>query len=182
VRPPTGSPRAKVTSVPGPQTAPVALPAEIDVSNGSLVEAALTSALTDRQTVLAADGSGTTFCDCAVITALIGAHHQTAATGAQLPGNDSQRCADDEYLAEGVDIDHRHPGPVRQLVAPQRPADPWHLHQALQPRSVRYGTARHVSYCPCITAGDGGFSPLLAQKWHVLTRHGPDSRPAFFCP
>jgi hypothetical protein len=49
------------------------------------VEPALTSALTGRQTVLAADGSWTTFCDRAGITALIGAHHQAAATGAQLP-------------------------------------------------------------------------------------------------
>ena len=36
MRPPSGSRSANVTAVPGPQTAPVALPAEIDVSNGSL--------------------------------------------------------------------------------------------------------------------------------------------------
>jgi hypothetical protein len=122
VRPPSGSCRANLTAVPGLQTAPVALPAEIDVSNGSLAEAALTRALTDRQTVLAADGSGATFCNCAGVTALIGAHHEAAATGAQLPGGDSQRCADDECLADGVDTDHGYPGPARQLVTQQRSA------------------------------------------------------------
>jgi hypothetical protein len=101
-----------VTAVSGPQTAPVALPAEIDVSNGSPAGVALSSALTDRQTVLAADGSGMTFCDCAGITAPIGAHHQAAATGAQLPGGDSQRRADDECLADGVDTDHGYPEPA----------------------------------------------------------------------
>jgi hypothetical protein len=102
-----------VTAVPGPQTAPIALPAEIDVSNGSLVEAALTG----RRMVLAADARGVTFCDCAVITALVGAHHHRAvATGAQLPGGDSQCCADDEYLADGVDTAHAYPGPARQLL------------------------------------------------------------------
>jgi hypothetical protein len=70
VSPLSGSRRAHVTAVPGLQTAPVALPARIDASNGSLVEAALTSALTERQTVLAADGSGATCCDYAVTTAL----------------------------------------------------------------------------------------------------------------
>ena len=85
MRPPGGSRRPSVTAVPGPQTAPVALPAEIDVSNGSPAGVALSSALTDRQTVLAADGRGMTFCDCAGNTELIGAHLQAAATGAQLP-------------------------------------------------------------------------------------------------
>jgi hypothetical protein len=107
-----------VTAVPGPQTALVALPAEIDVSNGSLVEAALTG----RQMVLAADARGSTLCDGAVMTAPAGDHHRAVATGAQLPGGGSQRCADDEYLAEGVDTAHGHPGPARQLVTHQRPA------------------------------------------------------------
>jgi hypothetical protein len=43
----------------------------------------------------------------------------------------------------------------------------------LQPRPVRYSTARHVSECPRMTAGDRGSPPLLARKWHVPTRLGP---------
>ena len=162
MRPPSGSRSANVTAVPGPQTAPVALPAEIDVSNGSLAGAALSSALTGSQTGLAADGGGTAFCDCTGITTPIGAHRQAAATGAQLPGGDSQRRAAGEYLSDGADIDRGYPRPARQLVAQQRPAGPWHPHQASQPRPVRCGTARHVSDCPCMTAGDRGSRPF----WH----------------
>jgi len=79
VRPPSGSRSANVTAVPGPQTAPVALPAEIDVSNGSLAGAALSSALTGSQTGLAADGGGTAFCDARALP------RRLALTARQLP-------------------------------------------------------------------------------------------------
>jgi anti-anti-sigma factor len=79
-----GSGRTQATPVPGPQTAVVALPAEIDAANIGLVEAALASALASRPAVLIADGTATVFCDSSGITTLIRAHHQAASAGAQL--------------------------------------------------------------------------------------------------
>jgi anti-anti-sigma factor len=79
-----GSRRVHATRVPEPQTAVVPLPAEIDAANIGLVEAALASALASRPAVLIADGTSTVFCDSAGIAALIHAHRQAAATGAQL--------------------------------------------------------------------------------------------------
>lgn len=79
-----GSRRSHATPVPGPHTAVVALPAEIDAANAGLVEAALVSALASRPTVLIADGTTTAFCDSRGVGALIGAHRQAAAAGAQL--------------------------------------------------------------------------------------------------
>lgn len=67
-----------------PQTAVVALPAEIDAANVSLVEAALASALASRPMLLIADGTGTAFCDSSGIGTLVHAHRQAAAVGAQL--------------------------------------------------------------------------------------------------
>jgi anti-sigma B factor antagonist len=81
---PRGSRRIHATPVPEPQTAVVQLPAEIDAANTGLVEAALTSALASRPSVLIADGTKTAFCDSAGIATLIHAHRQAAATGAQL--------------------------------------------------------------------------------------------------
>ena len=79
-----GSRPTQATPVSGPQTAVVALPAEIDAANIGLVEAALTSALASRPTVLIADGTGMAFCDSSGIGTLVHAHRQAAATGAQL--------------------------------------------------------------------------------------------------
>src|SRR5215471_16467225 len=79
-----GSRRTQATPAPGPQTAVAALPSEIDAANIGLVEAAVASALASRPAVLIADGTKTAFCDSSGIRALIHAHHQAAAAGAQL--------------------------------------------------------------------------------------------------
>ena len=79
-----GSGRTQATPVPGPQTAVVALPAEIDAANIGLVEAAMASALAARPVVLIADGTSTVFCDSAGIAALVHVHRQAAVAGAQL--------------------------------------------------------------------------------------------------
>ena len=79
-----GSRRTQAAPVPEPQTAVVPLPPEIDAANIGLVEAALAGALASRPTVLIADGTSTAFCDSSGIGALIHAHRQAAATGAQL--------------------------------------------------------------------------------------------------
>jgi anti-sigma B factor antagonist len=79
-----GSRRVQATLVSEPQTAVVALPAEIDAANIGLVDAAVASALASRPVVLIADGTSTVFCDSAGIAALIHAHRQAAAVGAQL--------------------------------------------------------------------------------------------------
>jgi anti-sigma B factor antagonist len=81
---PGGSRLIPATPVPRPQTAVVQLPAEIDASNAGLVEAALARGLASRPAVLIADGTSTAFCDSSGIAALIHAHHQASATGAQL--------------------------------------------------------------------------------------------------
>ncbi len=69
---------------PSPLAAAVTLPAEIDISNDGLVEDELTSALGDGLAVLVADGTSTTFCASAGMSALIRAHHRAEATGKQL--------------------------------------------------------------------------------------------------
>ena len=79
-----GSRSTQATPVPEPQTAVVALPAEIDAANVGLLEAALASALAARPVVLIADGTSTVFCDSAGIGALVHTHRQAAAAGAQL--------------------------------------------------------------------------------------------------
>jgi anti-sigma B factor antagonist len=79
-----GSRPTQVTPGPEPQTAVVALPAEIDAANVGLVEAALASALASRPMVLIADGTSTAFCDSSGIGSLVHAHRQAAAIGAQL--------------------------------------------------------------------------------------------------
>jgi len=79
-----GSRRIQATPVPEPQTAVIALPAEIDAANTGLVEAALAGALASRPAVLIADGTATAFCDSSGIAALTRAHHQAAAARAQL--------------------------------------------------------------------------------------------------
>jgi anti-sigma B factor antagonist len=62
----------------------VTLPAEIDISNDSLVQDELTSALGDGLTMLVADATRTTFCASAGMSTLIRTHHQAKAAGTQL--------------------------------------------------------------------------------------------------
>ena len=69
---------------PQPRLAVVTLPGEIDTGNDGQVQDALTRALDDGTTVLVADASGTTFCGCSGVTALLVTHHRAAAAGAQL--------------------------------------------------------------------------------------------------
>jgi anti-sigma B factor antagonist len=69
---------------PPPLAAVVTLPAEIDISNDGLVEDELTSALGDRLSLLVADGTRTTFCASAGVSALIRAHHRAQAAGTRL--------------------------------------------------------------------------------------------------
>ncbi len=78
------------TGAPAPRWQPplrptvVTLPSEIDVRNDGQVQATLARALADGTAVLVADATGTTFCGCSGAHALVRAHHQAAATGAQL--------------------------------------------------------------------------------------------------
>jgi anti-sigma B factor antagonist len=60
------------------------LPAEIDITNERLAEDELTSALGDGLAVLIADGTRTTFCASAGVSALIRTHRQAEAAGTQL--------------------------------------------------------------------------------------------------
>ena len=76
--------KAAASPPPPPLAAVVTLPTEIDISNDSLVEDELTSVLGDRLAVLVADGTRTTFCACAGMSALIRTHHQAEAAGTQL--------------------------------------------------------------------------------------------------
>jgi anti-sigma B factor antagonist len=79
-----GSCRTRAATGPGPHTIVVPLPAEIDISNDGLVQDALARALASEPEVVVADGTRTGFCDCAAVTALVGAHRQAAAAGVQL--------------------------------------------------------------------------------------------------
>ena len=74
----------KASTVPGPRTVVVTLPAEIDAGNSGLVQAALAGALDSTPDVVIADGTGTGFCDCSAIAALMFIHRQAVASGAQL--------------------------------------------------------------------------------------------------
>jgi anti-sigma B factor antagonist len=71
-------------AVPGPQTAVVTLPAEVDLTNIVLVASGLAAALASGPDVVVADGTGTTFCDSAAVAALIRTHHQAATAAVQL--------------------------------------------------------------------------------------------------
>lgn len=66
------------------RAAVVALPAEMDVSNEDQVRRVLGDALRGGARIIVADASGTSFCGCAGVTALIHAHLRAAAAGAQL--------------------------------------------------------------------------------------------------
>ena len=86
-RPGSAQPDAAKTAAPeqpSPLAVLVTLPAEIDISNDGLVEDELTSALGDGLAVLVADGTSTTFCASAGMSALIRTHHQAEAAGKQL--------------------------------------------------------------------------------------------------
>jgi anti-anti-sigma factor len=69
---------------PQQRLAVVTLPGEIDTGNDGQVQDTLTRALDDGTAVLVADASGTTFCGCSGVTALLLTHHRAAAAGAQL--------------------------------------------------------------------------------------------------
>ena len=79
-----GAANAAASRQPPPLAAVVTLPAEIDTSNDGLVEDELTSALGDGLRTLVADGTRTTFCASAGMSALIHAHHQAEAAGTRL--------------------------------------------------------------------------------------------------
>jgi anti-sigma B factor antagonist len=66
------------------QPAVVALPSEIDLTNAGEVHDALTRARESGTAVIVADATETTFCDCAGVRALIRAHRQATAAGADL--------------------------------------------------------------------------------------------------
>jgi anti-anti-sigma factor len=67
-----------------PEHPVIALPGEIDICIHGQVEASVSLALSDGATVLIADGSRTTFCDCSGVHALVRAHRQAVAAGVQL--------------------------------------------------------------------------------------------------
>ena len=62
----------------------IRLPGEIDTSNDRQVRDALARALADGTALLVADAAKTRYCGCSGVSALIGAHHQAAASGRQL--------------------------------------------------------------------------------------------------
>lgn len=62
----------------------VKLPHTIDISNDRIVLDSLAAALAGSSSVVIADATGTAWCDCAGISALVCAHRQAAAAGAQL--------------------------------------------------------------------------------------------------
>ena len=62
----------------------VKLPQAVDVTNHCLVLDSLTRALRGQSSFVIADGTGTEFCDCAGISALVSARHRAAAAGAHL--------------------------------------------------------------------------------------------------
>jgi anti-anti-sigma factor len=74
----------RATAGTGAQATVVTLPAEIDISNDVVLQTALVSAFAAGRPVVIADGTGTHFCDCRAIAALIRAHHQATLAGAQL--------------------------------------------------------------------------------------------------
>jgi anti-sigma B factor antagonist len=80
---PDGADRMAAAVLPD-ATVVVTLPAEVDVSNETEVERALTTALATRPAVVIADGTLTEFCDCAAVAALIGARKRAATAGIEL--------------------------------------------------------------------------------------------------
>jgi anti-sigma B factor antagonist len=62
----------------------VALPAETDVANADMVLAALSAVFRRGVPIVIADMSGTVFCDCAGVAALVTARHRAGQCGAEL--------------------------------------------------------------------------------------------------
>src|ERR1700759_244905 len=82
---PDQSPTAKAAPSPhARQPVMVTLPSEIDLTNASEVHDALTRAWESGTAVVVVDATKTTFCDCAGARALIRAHRQATAAGAEL--------------------------------------------------------------------------------------------------
>lgn len=79
-----GSPDLRAAAVRAPSAAVVALPGEIDTSNDREVRDALTRALADETAVVIADGSGTSFCGCSGVAALLAVNRHAATAGKQL--------------------------------------------------------------------------------------------------
>jgi anti-sigma B factor antagonist len=75
---------ATVASSPARHPVVVTLPREIDLTNASEVQDALGRALESGTAVVIADAGETTFCDCAGVRALIGAHRRAVAAGVEL--------------------------------------------------------------------------------------------------
>jgi anti-anti-sigma factor len=82
--PPQLAAGAASAALPQRRPAVTALPGEIDITNSPQVRDTLTRALASGATVLVADGSETTFCDCSGVGALLLIHHQANSAGAQL--------------------------------------------------------------------------------------------------
>jgi anti-sigma B factor antagonist len=66
------------------QLAVIAMPEEIDMSNGAEVQAGLLAALGQRPAVLVVDMTGTTFCDSAGVRAIMLSHRQASGQGSEL--------------------------------------------------------------------------------------------------
>ena len=79
-----GSPPTDTTTGAGPQAAVVTLPAEIDTANACRAGQALRAAFVPGVRIVVADMSGTRFCDSSGIHALVQAHQQATAAGAEL--------------------------------------------------------------------------------------------------
>ena len=88
---PVGQPRAEHYRDTGitlasqhPGHAVVPLPPDIDICIAGQVGACVSRALDGGASVLVADASRTTFCDCAGVRALVETHHQALESGVQL--------------------------------------------------------------------------------------------------
>ncbi len=76
------STQTRTAAEPGPRIVVVALPSEIDITNERQVGEMLVRELRGAS-VLVADATRTTFCDCAGMGALTRAHHQASVAGVQ---------------------------------------------------------------------------------------------------
>lgn len=100
---------------PGGQPAVVTLPAEIDLTNADRARDLLDAAFAADAPVVIADFTGTAFCDCSAMRAVLAAGHRAAARGAQLrlaipPGTAVRRLADLLGLDRRVPV---YPGPAQ---------------------------------------------------------------------
>lgn len=79
-----GPPPTSTATGAGPQTVAVTLPAEIDMASAGRAGQDLRAAFAPGDRVVVADISGTRFCDSSGIHALVQAHQQASAAGAEL--------------------------------------------------------------------------------------------------